>query len=125
LSQRGVFFIGHADFQPTDGFPAEATLFNPDAEAHRRTPGSGAVGFRVKMTARSHPDTNEGFDLAWTAEQLTDTPDKTGMGVNRSTEAIETGTTRLPAGWSILVRHPKPDGREYVLLLRVVSLRGP
>src|SRR5262245_37771738 len=34
LSQRSAFFIGHADFQPTEGYPTEATLFNPDAEAH-------------------------------------------------------------------------------------------
>lgn len=125
LSQGNLSLIGHADFQPTAGYPTEATLFNPDSEAHRMKPGSGYVGFRVQVTA-AYPADPLYVSVEWKFEKLTERSDpKTGKEKPRLIEPINSGTSVIPAGAAIVVRCPKPEGREYLLLLRISSLKKP
>ncbi|HKS16220.1 MAG TPA: hypothetical protein VJU16_02855 [Planctomycetota bacterium] len=129
LSHKQVRFVGHADFQPTSGYPTEVTLFNPDAEAHLKGDEMRRVGFRVRMKAvfSREPDC---IDLEWAAEQLTDIPGTVGRDgkrgeTRREVEKIGSGTGTYPLGAALFLRHPKWGDKVYILLLRIASLGQP
>ncbi len=129
LSHKAVRFIGHADFQPTSGFPTEVTLFNPDAEAHLQGTEARRVGFRVRLKAAPSRDPGH-IDLEWEADQLTDIPGAGGRDgrrgeTRRVVDKISSGKETFPIGASLLLRHPKWDDRVYILLLRIASLKEP
>jgi hypothetical protein len=123
LSHKAVRFVGHADFQPTSGFPTEVTLFNPDAEAHLQGAEMRRVGFRVRLMAAFSKELDQ-VDLEWSAEQLTDVPGKRGE-TRREVESIGSGSGTFPLGAALLLRHSKWDDRVYILLIRIASLQEP
>lgn len=120
LSHKAVRFVGHADFQPTSGFPTEVTLFNPDAEAHLHRTELGRVGFRVRLKAAFSKELDQ-VDVEWAAELLTDFTGTRGE-TRREVEKIDSGSGTFPLGAALLLRHPKGDDRVYILLLRIASL---
>ena len=121
LTQKDLILVGHADFQIAEGIPTEVTLFNPDSKGHHSTDDS--IGFHIKMKATYTADARV-FTLDWEAEQLTDRKGKNGE-IDRRTEVIAKSKLDLPFGTSKIIRQPKGDGREYLLLLRVISLQEP
>jgi hypothetical protein len=125
LSHQQIRFVGHADFQPTSGFPTEVTLFNPDAEAHLQGSEMRRVGFRIRMKATFAKEADQ-IDLEWVAEQLTDKPVDGKRGeTKRTVEKIDSGSGCFPIGASLLFRHPKWDDKVYIILLRIASLESP
>ena len=127
LSHKAVRFVGHADFQATAGYPTEATLFNPDSEAHLQGTEMRRVGFRIRVKA-AYSDDRKDVDVEWEAEQLTDVPGAVGRDgkrgeYRRTVEKIDSGSGRFPLGAALLMRHPKWDGKVYILLLRIASLK--
>jgi len=121
LTQKDLILVGHADFQVAEGIPTEVTLFNPDSKGHRSTDGN--IGFRIRLKATTAADAKK-CALEWEAEQLTDLKGKNGE-VDRRTEVISKSKMELPFGASKIIRQPKGEGREYLLLLRVISLQEP
>lgn len=122
ISHRQIRFIGHADFQPTSGWPTEATLFNPDAEGHG--PGTGSqIGFKVALTAwAAEPGS---VKVEWKAEQLTISRPKPGAASQTDADRIDSGTVTIAYGKSIVMSRRKAEGREYTILLRIASIREP
>jgi len=123
LSHRQIRFIGHADFQPTSGWPTEATLFNPDAEGHGPGSGGSQVGFKVALTAWFADP--KSVKVEWKAEQLTISRPAPGAASRTDAERIDSGAATIPYGKSIVMSRAKEGGREYTLLLRMASLRDP
>lgn len=123
LSQKDLILVGHADFQPAEGIPTEATLFNPDSPGHPARSDQGSVGFRVKVTAKSAADAKN-CRIEWTAEKLADIAAK-GKETRRDVARIGEGTHTIPFGAALVIRHAIGEGREYALLLRIASLEEP
>jgi hypothetical protein len=124
LSHKSVILVGHADFLATSGFPAEATLFNPDSEAHKPRSGSAHVGFRIWIKA-AHSKTAGACDVEWKAEKLTDRTGK-NREIQRDVDVIAQGSQELAFGEGILIPGPESrPGREFTLVLRITSLEKP
>ena len=128
LSQASVTLVGHADFLVTEGHPCEVTLFNPDSRAHRPRPDGGMIGFRVRLKAETIADEKKyarrSCSVEWSAEKLTDRPAK-NQETQRDVEAIGSGHRDLAFGAGYLIRWPTSGGREFTLLIRIVSLEDP
>lgn len=126
LSRRQLRLIGHADFQPASGHPAEVTLFNSDPDPDRRaTPHTKRTGFRIRLKATTckKPDLVE---LDWDVEMLTDGPapeDGAQSGqFPRTIERIHVGSGVLPMFATLMWFHRVEGDRGYYVLLRVSSV---
>lgn len=126
LSRKHVSLIIHADFQPASGWPTDVTIFNPESEPPSGSRASRRVGFRIRLKATQNTDP-ELVALDWEGEMLTDvsgTEEKGRPGqFPRVIEKLGEGSGTLPFGATLLMRHPRGGGREYLLLLRVASLK--